>query len=204
MATILRLLCAALSLAIGAVASIDPAVAESSELAPCPVLKSPDQRLVFEQWARGGECAKPVRTRVTDRFLGYSCIDRNGTTTCRTFTPGSDSRAFDTSKHYRCLDVAIVPTDEGVNVVGLREWAAPQPKQCDFDPNRNIVASELDFTSGQVCIAGLCVPLGRLSVIGQLRLRQLTEYAFRELGLLYREDQADIGTLVRPVLKRSQ
>ena len=75
-------------------------------------------------------------------------------------------------------------------------------KQCDFEPNSKIVASELDFTTGQVCIAGLCVPLKSLSVVGRLRLRKLTEHAFRELGLAFGADQADAGAQVRPALKK--
>lgn len=197
----------ALALAfLAAHTAADSARAEASELVACPVLLSADSRLVFEQWAPpGGHCDKAVQTRVTDRFLGYTCTERTvGTAVCRAYMPGPGSRAFDTSKHYRCLDIAIMPTDEGAYVVGLREWAAPQPKQCEFDPNLSIIVSELNFANRQICIAGLCIAPKLLSVVGKSRLRKLTGQAFRELGLAFDEDQADAGGLVRPTLQGSR
>jgi hypothetical protein len=170
------------------------------------VLTSADSRLVFEQWAPPGRhCDKAVQTRVTDRFLGYTCTERTvGAAVCRAYMPGSGSDAFDTSKHYRCLDIAIILTDEGPYIVGLREWAARRPKQCEFDPNLNIIVSELNFAHRQICIAGLCIAPNRLSVIGQSRLRKLIEQAFRDLGLTFGEDQADADGLVRPTLQGSR
>ena len=33
-----------------------------------------DNRLVMEQWAVPGDCQKPTMTRVTDRLLGFTCL----------------------------------------------------------------------------------------------------------------------------------
>jgi hypothetical protein len=174
---------------------------ETSELVACPVLTSADSRLVIQQWAPGGRCDKAVQTRVTDRYLGYTCTEKMvGTVVCRAYMPGLGSHVFDTSKHYRCLEIGTVLTDEGPLIVGLREWAAPWPKQCTFDPG-NTIASELDFVNRQICIAGLCIAPRRLSVVGQSRLRKLTELAFRDLGLTFGEDQANAGSVILEALR---
>jgi hypothetical protein len=87
----------------------------------------------------------------------------------------------------------------------MREWIADQPKQCDWDPNLRTLAVDIDFGNSQVCISGLCLPSQRLSIIGKLRLRQLIERAFRELGLQGAEPEAAalaIGQPRRPIPPR--
>jgi hypothetical protein len=114
------------------------------DLVQCASTISPEKRLVFEQWSLPGGCAKPLRTRVTDRFLGYTCTEvQSQVATCRAYVPGADSRAFDTSGVFRCVDLGVTPSEDGVAVSRLREWAAPQ-KSCDWSPNSELLAMEVD------------------------------------------------------------
>lgn len=152
-------------------------------LVRCGSTISLDKRLVMEQWGAPGECERPLRTRVTDKFLGFACVSRAGTDSCRSFVPNRESRAFDMAKGFRCVDLAFTVTDAGVAVSRMREWAA-MPKQCDWDPSLNILAMEVDFENGNVCVAALCTPVDRLSVIGKVRLRRLITSAFQELNLV--------------------
>jgi len=179
-----------------------------ASLLSCPTLTSADQRLLMEQWAPAGNCRSPTRTRVIDRFLGYSCLEEKpGNPKCRAYVPGPESRAFDTAKHYRCIDLNVTASDEGIIITQMREWIADQPRQCDWDPNLSTLAVDIDFGNSQVCISGLCLPTQRLSIIGKLRLRQLIERAFRELGLLSQANEPaavalTIGRLRRPISPR--
>ena len=207
----MRLLCSAAYVAAlaGCLMTIPPASAEGpSSLLPCPTLTSADQRLVVEQWAPAGNCRRPTRTRVIDRFLGYSCLEEKpGNPKCRAYVPGPESRAFDTAKHYRCIDLNVTASDEGIIITQMREWIADQPRQCDWDPNLSTLAVDIDFGNSQVCISGFCLPTQRLSIIGKLRLRQLIERAFRELGLLSQANEPaavalTIGRLRRPISPR--
>ncbi len=71
------------------------------------------------------------------------------------FSPGS--RAFDTAQVSRCVDVALTEADDGgVSVSRMREWAAA-PKQCAWDPALGILAMEVDFDNGQVCVGASCM-----------------------------------------------
>ena len=155
---------------------------EDRALVQCRSTISLDKRLVMEQWALPGGCDRPIRTRVTDRFLGFTCLERSAEfSVCRSYLPGVDSKAFDTSKSFRCVDLGLTDRD-GVVVSRMREWAA-EPKQCDWDPYAGVLAMEVDFDNGQVCVAALCMAVDRLSAIGKTRLRGLVASAFRELGL---------------------
>ena len=156
--------------------------AEHLALVECHSTISLDKRLVMEQWALPGGCDRPIRTRVTDRFLGFACLERSAEfSVCRSYLPGVDSKAFDTGKSFRCVDLGLTDQD-GVVVSRMREWAA-EPKQCDWDPYAGVIAMEVDFDNGQVCVAALCMAVDRLSAIGKTRLRELVASAFRELGL---------------------
>jgi hypothetical protein len=149
----------------------------------CASIVSLDGRLVMQQWAPAGACARPVRTRVVDRFLGFTCLEnlpRNGT--CRAFAPPPGSVAFDTSRFFRCVDMAVTDTEAGIVVSRMREWAAPS-KTCDWAGSLGVPAMEVDFARGEVCAGGLCIVADRLSVIGKLRLRRLIGTAFRDFGL---------------------
>ena len=135
----------------------------------------------MQQWAAAGACAQPVRTRVIDRFLGFTCVERGtDAAVCRGFVPVADSREFDTTNFFRCYDLGLTGSLEGIQINRLREWTAPQD-QCDWDPNADVLAMEVDFDNGQVCVAALCMPVERLSAIGKVRLKHLLESAFREL-----------------------
>ena len=125
-----------------------------------------------------------MRTRVIDRYLGYACIEEQSqVATCRAYIPGPDSRAFDTAGIFRCVHLGVTPSEDGVAVSRLREWATPQ-KSCDWSPNLQLLAMEVDFDNGQVCVAALCMSVDRLSVVGKSRLQLLIEKAFRELDLV--------------------
>lgn len=156
---------------------------EDRTLVQCRSTISLDKRLVMEQWALPGGCDRPIRTRVTDRYLGVSCLERSAEfSVCRSYLPGTDSRAFDTSKSFRCVDLGLTDQDGVVVVSRMREWAA-EPKQCDWDPYAGVIAMEVDFDNGQVCVAAFCMAVDRLSAIGKSRLKELVASAFRELGL---------------------
>ena len=105
---------------------------EEPALTRCTSVLSLEKRLVMEQWARPGGCERPVRTRVLDQFLGFTCLSEAGFDACRSFVPGAESRAFDTAQVFRCVDLALTEVDGGIAILRVREWAAA-PKQCDWD-----------------------------------------------------------------------
>jgi hypothetical protein len=178
-------ICCAAGLIAATSAGAQPSAEAQSTLKACAPVASLDGRLVMQQWAREEACAQPLRTRVTDRFLGIACReDSPDVTACRAFTPPSGSRAFNTTRVFRCVDVALADTEQGIVVSRLVEWAAPAPKVCDWTATRDALVMEVDFARGDVCVGGLCMPVERLSLIGKLRLRELIESALRELGLL--------------------
>jgi hypothetical protein len=182
-----RLLCVLFGLVAMSGASLSSSIRAEEmpdpPLTRCNSIVSFDKRLLMEQWALPGHCDRPVRTRVTDQFLGFSCFqlspERIG---CRPFMPRVDSRALDTAKRFRCVDVAVMDGDGGIEIKRLREWAAP-PKQCVWDPSAGVLAMEVDFEHSQVCLAAFCIDINRLSAIGMTRLRRLITSALEELNL---------------------
>jgi hypothetical protein len=158
--------------------------APSASLEKCAATTSLEGRLVMEQWTRDSDCARPVRTRVTDRFLGYSCLEESpGMSTCRAFVPPPGSQAFDTAKVFRCVDIALAENAAGAAIVRMREWAAAT-RQCDWSQARGVLAMEVDFVRAEICTAGLCIGAERLSAIGKTRLGYLIEKTRREFGLI--------------------
>ena len=153
-------------------------------LQKCPSTVSPEGRLVMEQWAQDGNCERPVRTRVTDRFLGYSCREESpeSRTACRAFTSPPKSREFDTSRLFRCVDMALTDTEAGPFIGRIREWVGPA-NECDWSRSPNVLTMEVDFARGEVCTGGLCLVVTRLSPIGKVRLRHLIEKALRDLDI---------------------
>lgn len=179
----------AVSLAAGLIATAGAGAETRAEpqtaVKACAPVASVDGRLVMQQWAGDEACAQPVRTRVIDRFLGIACReDAPDVTACRAFTPPPGSRAFNTTHVFRCVDIALADTEQGVVISRLVEWAAPAPKVCDWTAARDVLAMEVDFARGDVCVGGLCMSVDRLSMLGKLRLRELIESALREFGLL--------------------
>ena len=159
--------------------------AGQESLEKCPSTASLEGRLVMEQWAETGNCERPVRTRMTDRFLGFSCLEATPeSTTCRAFVPPPTSRAFDTSRVFRCVDLALTPTEQGTVLTRMREWVAHVKGQCDWSQSRDLLTMEVDFATGDVCAGNLCMSAAKLSTVGKLRLRHLIEKALRELDLV--------------------
>jgi hypothetical protein len=173
--------------------------AEQGEpLRQCPSAVSADDRLLTERWAASEDCDKPLRTRVTDRFLGFICTEVPAdTVTCRAFLPPPGSRAFDTSRHFRCVDFAVADTEFGTVFSRMREWV-DFSKTCDWSRSGELPAMEVDFAGGKTCVmpGGLCISVGLLTPIGKVRLRQSIEKALREFGLV-RSD--GLGTEGSPV-----
>ena len=131
------------------------AALEASE--QCASIASLDGRLLMEQWAPAGECARPVRTRVQDRFLGFVCQETVAEKTgCRAFAPPPGSDKFDTSRFFRCVDIAVTDTDRGTVVSRMREWVAP-PKECDWNRTIEVPSMEVDFVRGEVCAGGFAL-----------------------------------------------
>ena len=103
-----------------------------SGIGSVPFYDQPGQALVMEQWALPGGCDRPIRTRVTDRFLGFTCVERSAEfSVCKSYLPGVDSKVFDTAKSFRCVDFGVTDQDGVVVVSRMREWAV-EPKQCDM------------------------------------------------------------------------
>ena len=149
----------------------------------CGEQVSLDNRLVMLQWAAPTDCQKPTRTRVTDRFLGFTCLEVTAELShCRSYVPDHGSRAFDTAKYNRCIDIGVTDSEDGVVITRMREWAGIQAN-CEWDPSLQLLALEVDFKFRQVCIAGLCIAANRLSAVGRLRLRRAISTAFPELDL---------------------
>jgi hypothetical protein len=195
-----RALIVAACIAAGLSAAVGVEAQPRAEAEPkaCAPTVSLDKRLVMEQWARDEACAQPLRTRVTDRFLGIACLETSpDASACRAFTPPPGSRAFNTSRVFRCVDIALADTEQGIVVSRLMEWAAPAPKVCDWTAAREALVMEVDFVRGDVCVGGLCMPVDRLSTIGKLRLRELIESALRELGLLASTSSVRAGSVAR-------
>ena len=155
------------------------------QLMRCTTTVSSDNRLIFEQWGTPGHCSSPLRTRVTDQFLGFTCLQLSaGNIACRSFIPRLDSRTFDTSKGFRCVEVTVTDGDGVVDISRLREWAAP-PRQCDWDLyGAQVLAIEVDFEHSQLCLAAFCIDVDRLSAIGTTRMKWLITSAFKELNLI--------------------
>lgn len=177
-------LLAALMLSLGGLPSpsrAEDAPGQPERLVNCGSRLSLDKRMHMQQWAAPGACAQPVKTRVIDRFLGFSCLEQGtDAAACRAFVPVANSRAFNTANFYRCFDLGVTGSMEGIEINRIREWAGKRD-QCNWDPNADVLAMEVDFENGQVCAATLCMPVERLSAIGKVRLRQLLASAFREL-----------------------
>jgi len=157
---------------------------DKRDLIRCQEKLSLDNRLVMEQWAAPGGCQRPSITRVTDRFLGFTCLEETmEVVNCRSFLPSGGSRAFDNARYIRCIDIGLTESEEGAVVSRMREWAGLQ-SSCEWDPASELLAIEVDFKFGQICIAGLCMAANRLSVVGRLRLRRAISTAFPELDLV--------------------
>jgi hypothetical protein len=160
--------------------------AQMESLRRCPSVLSADNRLLTERWAASEDCDKPLRTRVTDRFLGFTCIQGlSDTAACRAFLPPPGSRAFDTSRYFRCVDLGVTDTELGVVFTWMREWVEFS-KACDWSRSVELPAMEVDFVRGRTCVrpGGLCFPVHLLSPIGKVRLRLSIEKALREFGMV--------------------
>lgn len=176
----------ALALLPGPGAAEPERAARIEELRQCPPVLSADNRLLTEQWSESEGCEKPVRTRVIDRFLGFTCSQGLfGTVACRAFLPAPGSRAFDTSRYFRCVDLGVADTEVGVVVSRMREWV-DFSKACDWSRSAELPAMEVDFARGVTCVnpGSLCFPAHLLSPIGKVRLRLSIEMALREFGMV--------------------
>jgi hypothetical protein len=143
-------------------------------------------RLQAQRWAAAADCDKPLRTRVTDRFLGFTCTEGLAdAVTCRAFLPPPGSSAFDTSRNFRCVDFAVTDTELGPVVTAMREWAEPS-KTCDWSRSGELPFMQVDFGAGRTCVmpGGLCISVPMLTAIGKVRLRQSIEKALREFGMV--------------------
>jgi hypothetical protein len=149
----------------------------------CSLAISPDYRLTIERWAPAGDCKRPARTRVTDRFLGFACVkDAGDRRTCRSFPPSLPSRALDTSGLFYCVEMFVTATDAGTVVTRMRQWTASR-RECDWNPPLEALVTEVDFGRSAICAGGICMPADRLSISGKLRLGRLAATALRQLGV---------------------
>ena len=150
-------------------------------------LVSADDRLLTERWAAGEPeaCDKPA-ANARDRPLSRLHMHARtaDAVACHAFLPPPGSRAFDTSRHFRCVDFAVTDTELGTVFTRMREWVEPT-KTCDWSRSGELPAMEVDFAGGRTCVmpGGLCISVGLLTPIGKVRLRQSIEKALREFGL---------------------
>lgn len=176
------LMIAVASIAISAVAALflgTTAVAQEGILTACTPLVSADQRLRMEQWAIDGNCTRPVRTRVTDRYLGFTCSKGPSTSTkCRTLPPVFERKASIKSLYQQCFDAVATSTDMEFAVNRVREWVTSDLSKCEWDPAANLLSVEADLDNAQVCIEDHCISITKLSVVGRLRLVRTILKAF--------------------------
>jgi hypothetical protein len=87
---------------------------------------------------------------------------------------------LDTAKGFRCIDLGFTLIETGeFTVHHMREWATA-PSSCDWNPTLGLLAAEIDFDNSEVCAAGSCLSVQRLTGIGKARLKYLIMSAFRE------------------------
>jgi hypothetical protein len=166
-----------------------PSSPTQQDLVQCEPIVSFEKRLRLERWSPASDCDRPTKARITDFFLGYSCVVEEGIDACRSFIPGPGSRDLDTAKGFRCLELSLTMDFDGdYHVHRLREWATA-PTECEWDPNKGLLATEVDFDESQVCAAGACIPFQQLSGIGKARLKYLVLSAFRNNGVTTSPDQ---------------
>src|SRR5262245_60965614 len=180
-----------LALVIGALATCAEAQQRTSSqdlsreaLQQCPAIVSLDGHIVMEQWAHAGQCDKPIRTRVTDLHLGFTCHEKapGDVSACRSFVPPTGTRKLDTSRFFRCVDIAVTDGEEGIVMTRLKDWVVPL-RQCDWTRSLDVPFRDILFATREVCSGGLCIRANRLSAIGAIRLRDLIEQALREFGI---------------------
>lgn len=161
--------------------SVYSAASEDRNLTACVPVLSADQRLRLEQWAIDAHCASPVRTRVTDRYLGFTCSkELNESIRCRSHSPTFDSSAFERGNIQRCFDAALTAAEGEYTVSRMREWVISSTGKCEWDPDLKLLAVETDLENAQVCIEELCVSASQLSVVGKLRLVRTVLKAFNQ------------------------
>lgn len=181
----LRRMASALGFALSACAATFPGVgsaaSEDRNLTACPPVVSADQRLRMEHWAIDGRCTSPVRTRVTDRYLGFTCLkELEAAASCRSYLPTFESRALERENIQRCFDAALTMVEGKYMVSRVREWVTSSAGKCEWDPYLNLLAAETDLESGRACIEELCISTSRLSVVGRLRLVRTILKAFNQ------------------------
>lgn len=122
---------------------------DSPALVHCDTTISLEKRLQLDRWAKPGECSRSIRARVTDWFLGYACVSKAGIGSCRAFVPMPGSRALNTAKGFRCIDLSFTLIEAGEFAVHhMREWATAR-SSCDWDPNLGLLATEIDSTTAK-------------------------------------------------------
>ncbi len=160
---------------------ISTALAENGIATACTIVVSADQRLRMEQWAIDGHCASPVRTRVTDRYLGFTCSKGLDTgAICRSRPPAFDSKPFRSARLKPCFDAVLIPTEGEFVVNRVREWVTTGSGECVWDPDASQLSVEIDLEGGRVCMEDQCIPITRLSVVGRARLARTLLKAFNQ------------------------
>jgi len=80
--------------------------------------------------------------------------------------PPPGSRAFDTSRVFRCVDFAVVDSEIGVTITEMREWLG-RSNECDWVQSLNFPAMHIYFGTRKVCVIGLCISAGQLVRTGE-------------------------------------
>ncbi|MGD9715241.1 MAG: hypothetical protein AB7V46_24770 [Thermomicrobiales bacterium] len=159
--------------------SAGSAASEDRNLTACAPVVSADQRLRMERWAIDEHCARPVRTRVIDRYLGFTCSkELDAAVRCRSYLPTFESRALERGNIQRCFDAALTAVEGEYAVSRVREWVTSVSGKCEWDPH--LLAVETDLENAQVCIDELCVATSQLSIVGRLRLLRTILKAFNQ------------------------
>ena len=151
-------------------------------LQQCDSSTTPDARLVREEWAASGNCESPVRVRITDRRLGFTCVKAVGeaTTRCRAFVPPPMAQELDRSRFVHCVGVELTTSPGAVSLSRVDEWiGASLP--CALYPPEQTTTAQIDLELGRACITPgeQCIAIARLSALGRRRVQGIVQKAVK-------------------------
>ena len=136
-----------------------------------------ERRMGRERKLRG-----PVRVRITDRRLGFTCVKAVGdaTTRCRAFVPPPMAQELDRSRFVHCVGVELTTSPGAVSLSRVDEWiGASLP--CALYPPEQTTTAQIDLELGRACITPgeQCIAIARLSALGRRRVQGIVQKAVK-------------------------
>ena len=151
-------------------------------LQQCDLLMTPDARLVREVWATSGNCESPVRVRITDRRLGFTCVKAVGEATarCRAFVPPPMAQELDRSRFVHCVGVELTTSPGAVSLSRVDEWIGSS-LPCALYPPEETTTAQIDLDLGRACItpSEQCIAIAHLSALGRRRVQGIVQEAVK-------------------------